>query len=61
MDAKLKQDLDHFCHVYWQSTEEILQQGLPSPVSRVMTNKLQEEFDLFRLSLYRRIEETLRG
>lgn len=56
MNPKLKNDIDRFCHIYQQNIEEILKSKLPYPVQK----ELDAEFQLFKESLYHRLNEEFR-
>lgn len=57
MKPELQNDLDRFCRVYRQNTEDVLRKCLPAVPGAVIQAKLEEEFDLFKMSLYNRLNE----
>ena len=57
MDVLLKDDLERFCRVYQNNTSEILNKILPLPMSQLVQKQLEDEFLLFRTSLFNRLEE----
>ena len=57
MDILLKDDLERFCCVYQNNTSEILNKILPLPMSQLVQKQLEDEFLLFRASLFNRLEE----
>lgn len=57
MDVLLKDDLERFCRVYQNNTSEILNKILPLPMSQLVQKQLEDEFLLFRASLFNRLEE----
>ena len=58
MDPMLKNDLNRFCRVYLDNVSDILKK-LPMPVAMKVKQDLEEEFDLFRRSMFNRIEESV--
>lgn len=57
MKPELQNDLDRFCRVYQQNVEDALRKCLPAVPGAVIQAKLEEEFDLFKMSLYNRLNE----
>jgi len=59
MDNSLRNDLERFCRVYQGNIADILKENLPRGEAEKLGEKLDEEFDLFRESLFNRLRETL--
>ena len=57
MNHKLEQDLQRFCRVYEANAAEVLHQQLPPAVAAAVERKLEEEFELFKVSLFRRLSQ----
>ena len=56
MSPLLKDDLNRFCRVYLDNMSDVLKR-LPTPAAMKIKQELEEEFDLFQLSMFNRIEE----
>ncbi len=59
MNSSLENDLNRFCRVYLNNTSDLLRK-LPMPIAAVLKQQMEEEFDLFRTSMFNRIEEEFR-
>ena len=59
MNSSLENDLNRFCRVYLNNTSDLLRK-LPMPIAAVLIQQMEEEFDLFRTSMFNRIEEEFR-
>lgn len=59
MNSSLENDLNRFCRVYLNNTSDLLRK-LPMPIAAVLKQQMEEEFDLFRTSIFNRIEEEFR-
>ena len=59
MNSSLENDLNRFCRVYLNNTSDLFRK-LPMPIAAVLKQQMEEEFDLFRTSMFNRIEEEFR-
>ena len=59
MNSSLENDLNRFCRVYLNNTSDLLRK-LPMPIAAVLKQQMEEEFNLFRTSMFNRIEEEFR-
>lgn len=59
MNSSLRNDLERFCRVYQGNIADILKENLPRAEAEKLGEKLDEEFDLFRESLFNCLREKL--
>ena len=59
MTQKLQSDLERFFRVYQNDVSEVLKKQLPPKVAGPVERALDEEFELFRVSLINRLTEEM--
>lgn len=61
MDYKLERDLDHFFSVYQNDVSDELREKLAPALFRVAEDIVNNNLDLLRRSVMKRLEESLRA
>lgn len=57
MNTALEQSIENFCRIYQNNMEQILRERLPADTAEDLCEELNDEFRLFRQSLFNRLHE----